>query len=89
MDSYLITYDLCKPGQNYEKLYEAIKKHGKWCHCLESIWIVKSQNSAAAIRDALLSYIDNNDKILVVKLNGEGAWKGITDECSKWLKENL
>lgn len=89
MNSYLITYDLCKPGQNYGELYEAIKKCGNWCHCLESIWIVKSQNTSESIRDKLLPYLDNNDKILVLKLSGEGAWKGIPEECSKWLKEKL
>jgi hypothetical protein len=37
----------------------------------------------------LLNYIDSNDALLVVLLSGEGAWFGIDDDGSKWLKDNL
>lgn len=33
---YAINYDLKRPGQNYEKLYEAIKSCGTWWHYLGS-----------------------------------------------------
>lgn len=40
MSALLITYDLNKPGQNYEELYERIKRLGTWWHYLGSTWIV-------------------------------------------------
>jgi len=89
MKSYLITYDLLKPGQNYDELYEAIKKLGNWWHCLQSVWIIKTDSTAIQIRDALQSYCDSNDKLLVVRLSGEGAWTGFDSTCSSWLKTNL
>lgn len=90
MSTYLITYDLSQPGRDYSGLYEAIKGVGStWWHCLESNWIVKTNSNAVAIRDTILPHIDSNDKLLVVKLSGEGAWKGFDTECSNWLKNNL
>lgn len=89
MKTYLITYDLNKPGQNYADLYEIIKSLGKLWHCLDSNWIVKSDSTAAQIRDYLKSSIDSSDSLLVVRLNGEGAWTGFKDDCSTWLKDNL
>ena len=91
MKSYLITYDLIKPGQNYNELYEAIKKlcSGSAWHCLDSVWIVKTNLTAAQICDILKLHIDSNDKLLVVGLSGEGAWIGFDDKCSSWLKINL
>lgn len=88
--TYLITYDLVAPGQDYEDLFEAIKEiaDGNW-HALDSVWLIGHAGPAATIRDALLPHIDPNDKLLVVKLTGEGAWKGFDAKQSKWLKENL
>lgn len=89
MTTYLITYDLNRPGQNYNDLFEAIKAIGTWWHCLDSTWVVKSNLTAVQIRDSLSNKIDRNDSLLVVVLSGVGAWTGFSDECSNWLKNNL
>lgn len=89
MDSILIAYDLNKQGQDYTTLIKEIKTLGKWWHCLDSTFIVKTNRSCVEIRDFLKKYIDSNDELLVVKLTGEGAWTGFTKDCSVWLKDNL
>lgn len=90
MATYLIGYDLNRPGQNYPELIEAIKNIGtNWWHCLDSTWIVKHPGSAETIRDALKPHIDSNDELLVVLLSGEGAWAGFDEQCSLWIKNNL
>ena len=85
----MVSYDLNAPGKNYEALYEAIKSLGAWWHHLDSTWIVKHDGPAGQIRDTLARSLDNNDKLLVVRLTGEGAWRGFNDSGSKWLKDNL
>ncbi len=89
MATYLVGYDLNRPGQDYAELLEAIKRLGAWWHHLDSTWIVKHQGPATVIRDALTPYLDANDEILVVALASEGAWKGFNDQGSNWLKNNL
>ena len=91
MKTYLIGYDLNKSGQDYKKLIDQIKKIGTWWHCLDSTWIIKCKDTytAVSIRDYLKKYIDSNDELLVVRLSGEGAWCGFSQDCSKWLKDNL
>ncbi|MDY0780965.1 hypothetical protein [Tenacibaculum sp. IB213877] len=89
MRTYLIGYDLNKSGQDYSTLIEKIKEIGNWWHCLDSTFIIKTNNSSSQVRDYLLNFIDQNDKLLVVRLYGEGAWTGFDTNCSKWLKENL
>jgi len=89
MNSYLIGYDLDKPGQDYKDLFEAIKALGSWWHCLDSTWIIKSNLSSEAIRNILMKVMDNNDKLLVARLSGEAAWFGFDQQCSDWLKNNL
>lgn len=87
MSSFLISYDLIS-DKDYSKLYEAIRNYGSFAHVLESVWIIKSSNSSKDIRDNLRSYIDNNDKLFVAKLNGESAWLNLSKEVSDWIHQN-
>ncbi len=89
MPTYIISYDLNRPGQDYEGLYEAIKSLGSWWHHLDSTWVVVTAKTATQVRDALIPEIDSNDKVLVVRSGGEGAWKGFNDKGSQWLKDKL
>ncbi|SEL63912.1 hypothetical protein SAMN04488505_102737 [Chitinophaga rupis] len=89
MKTYLIGYDLNKPHQDYPELINKIKQFKTWWHYLDSTWIVKSDLTAAQIREYLKPHIDSNDELLVVSLTGEGAWYGFNDKGSKWLKNNL
>ncbi len=75
---YLISYDLNKPGQNYDDLYEAIKELGIWWHYLDSTWLVKADLNATQIRDHLRKTTDDNDHFLVI---------GVTNEFDGWLPE--
>lgn len=85
----LITYDLRKPGQDYEGLFDAIKSLGDWWHCLGSVWIVRTSMTSSQIRDALRTHIDDNDLLLVSGLSGYWATFGLKQECNKWLLTNL
>jgi hypothetical protein len=92
MNTYLVGYDLNKPrgADDYEKLREALRQHsGYWWSYLDSTFIIKSNYSAMQIAEALKSYLDSGDELLVVGLTGEWASLGFTDEANKWLRENM
>lgn len=74
---FLITYDLKKPGQNYNELYEAIKGCGEWQHPLESTWVVKvgSGISANEIYNHLRPNIDDGDFLFIVDITSR-EWQG-------------
>ena len=76
MGSYLISYDLDKPGQDYTDLIDAIKKLGDH-KVLFSEWLVKCNYSASQIHDYLRKFMDGNDRLLVVGLSGEAAWTNV------------
>ena len=91
MASYMVTYDLGQPNRDYEKLKERIKGiSGTWAFITESSYIVVSnQKNSVQIRDDLAQAIDDDDMLFVAKLSGEGAWKNLSDEKTKWLKAHL
>ena len=89
MRTYVIGYDLHKPQQDYEGLSEAIKALGSWWHCLDSTWMITTDETPAQIRDRLSPHIDDDDRLLVSAVGAPAAWKGFSQQCSDWLKENL
>lgn len=75
---YAIDYDLNRPGQKYEELYQAIKSLGPWWHYLGSTWLVDTELSATTIWKRLETHVDKNDSVLVI---------GVTRDFSGWLPQ--
>ena len=69
MKPYLISYDLDKPGQEYEPLTNRLKQLGA-VKVLYSEWVLKTTATAVDIRHDLMRFIDSHDMLLVVGLTG-------------------
>jgi hypothetical protein len=82
---YQITYGGGKP-QECPSLFERIKGYGTWCQAMDSTWIIVTQETAVQIRDNLRDVMDREDGLLVTRLHGEAAWKGLPTEVTQWLK---
>jgi hypothetical protein len=82
----MTSIDLSRTILTYSPLFNRI---GAWWHHLDSTRIVKSDSTAAQIRDWLKPHIDASDELVVLRLTGEGAWVGINEQGSKWLMDNL
>lgn len=85
MDLHLINYDLTNPGQNYNKLIEAIKSYDYWAKICESCWAVKTNQSDAQIRDYLKQFLDSNDRLFVCTFSWWASWN-LPKEVTDWLK---
>jgi hypothetical protein len=74
MKKYSISYDLLKPGQNYDSLITRLIALGA-VKVEYSQWILKTTTmNAVSIRDDLKRFMDANDRLLVAGLTGETAW---------------
>lgn len=85
---YIISYDLCQPGRDYEKLYQILRSFPNWGRLTESTWAVVSDKTAVAIRDMLNQYIDSNDRLIVILSGQSAAWTHLLAQ-NAWLMENL
>lgn len=85
---YIIAYDLCRPGRDYEALYRALKSFPGWGHLTESTWAVVSELSTVQIRDYLMHFVDANDRLLVILSGRSAAWTKLLASDS-WIKNNL
>ena len=66
---YIVCYDLREPSDqpaNYSELIQAIRKNfPDFAHIEESVWLVKSDLDAVAIRGQLQSYAPENARLFV------------------------
>ncbi len=72
---YLISYDLNKPGKNYDARINAITAMGG-TRVLLSQWVVRrNDTSASGLRDHFWTFMDANDRLLVVSIDNSD-WAG-------------
>jgi hypothetical protein len=92
MATLLIGYDLDKPGQNYQRLYDEIKLiDPTYWHCLDSTWLVNTSLAPLEVTNRLLKHMDGNDKLLVTRVRqNETAYGGaMPDQCVNWLETRM
>lgn len=90
MHTYLISYDLIRPGKDYSNLHASIKSYGLWAKPLESVWLVKSSLGVEQLRNSIQTHMDANDKIFVVDVTSRAAaWNNLPPEVGTWLMNSL
>ena len=85
---YLVSYDLCQPGRDYNELYNVLKGYEHWGQLTESFWAIISTKNEVEIRNELMKYIDRSDRLIVMRSSGNAAWVNLITS-NVWLKENL
>jgi len=89
MEMYIVNYDLHSPGQDYCFIQDAIKSFGNCHHCLKSTWIVESDWSSKKIGEYLKQFIDDNDYLIVSRINSDAFWEISDEGVDKWMKKKL
>jgi hypothetical protein len=84
---YCISYDLNSPGQDYSGLFKAIESCGAWWHYLDSTWLVDTDYSAESIYARLKPHLDDNDRVLVVRVGSESqGW--LPQKAWDWIRQH-
>lgn len=87
MKKYLVTFDLDTADDDRNAAYNSAEEYlGTFKYHekpMRNTYLVADEDdkiSAVEIRDALRDLFDNEDKIIVVSLNEEAAWKNCDSE---------
>ncbi|KHO16737.1 MULTISPECIES: hypothetical protein [Acinetobacter calcoaceticus/baumannii complex] len=89
MAFYTVTYDLNKK-KDYAKFEEGIRKvsSGKYIKGTLSQYVIQSQLNAQQINITLQAHSDNDDSILVLKLDvSDWSYTGLPDGLRSWLQK--
>jgi hypothetical protein len=79
----LVTYDLKAPGKDYKSLHAHLKTY-TYCKGMESVWLLDTSKSNAAIRDGIRPHVDTNDVVFVSRLHSN-TWASVKFSCADWL----
>jgi hypothetical protein len=84
MTVYVVSYDLRKPGRNYQPLWTRLAAWNA-VRGLESMWFISTNTTAEQLRDDLRQYIDANDGLFVAALVGQCAWVLLQGNAGQYL----
>lgn len=87
MTTFVITYDLKTPGQDYQTLYDELNRLSAH-RALESFWLLSVNNTAQEVHDHLKSFIDSNDSLFVAELTKNKHYSGARSGTNDWLRAN-
>ncbi len=76
MPLFLVSYDLLKPGQDYQSLFTALGNLGGR-RVLLSAWVLRGNQTATSLRDYLQAHIDQNDRMLVVQFDNWASYNAL------------
>ncbi|WP_161734829.1 SinR family protein [Sphingobium yanoikuyae] len=83
----MVAYDLHQQGQNYDCIIRKLKNYPTHWHMQGSVWIVDTNQTSVEVRDGLAKCLDQNDKLMVWRLDKEAAWSGYPEGISNWIKD--
>lgn len=90
MPSYLVAFELNGPGRDETALVPALAAlSSKAVECLGGVWLVASDLSADALRDALRPHLEPADRLVVSTLAGPAAWQGLNRMAAEELRAAL
>lgn len=83
MKNLVVTYDLCRPEQNYVELWARLRKLGA-TKLLLSVWGIRTAWTPLAVAQYLEPAIDANDRVLVVEAGDVAFSMSIQGAVKKW-----
>jgi len=73
-------------SKNYESLFQAIKSYGVYWRESETVWFIESTHTTKEVLDNLRTFIEANDKLLVIQVHRNWWAVGYTEEEYTWIK---
>jgi len=83
-----ISYDLRKPGRNYDDLYDTIKSTPSWTRAMDSLWFISTRESVDDWSTKLRGVMDENDWLFVVDITDQPRQGWMKKDIWTWLNNN-
>lgn len=73
MRTYVVSYDLHSPGQNYEELRTKLANYPEHARIQQSVWVILTLETAEQIKNKLSRSLDANDGLFISALSDDMA----------------
>lgn len=90
MNTYIIILKLTSREELYTNLLAYLKTATQWARPMAGVWIIRTSNTVAGIRDGVRSRIGSQDGVLVMDVSKKGwGTSNITKVVTDWMKKNI
>ena len=91
MNTFIVTYVLHTPGQKYTQIEKYMNDNLECKKIMNTTWLISSTHSAKIIRDAIETFLDDNDALFVAKLHSpkEISKKFLNNGSTPWIEANM
>ncbi len=86
---YLVSYDLSQPNRNYEAITKQIMSYSTRAKVLESLWLIKTTDTASAVMEHLKGSIDKDDKLVVIEIKRHWSTLHLPNDVVSWMNNNV
>ena len=86
MANFVIAYDLIK-HKDYPKLWEEMTRLNAH-KAIRDFYFVSLNNTASEIRDHLKSFVDDDDKVMVVEFQKKPSFTKANAGTNDWINAN-
>lgn len=84
----LISYKLKSSTKDYSSLYNKIKTATSWWHYIDSIWIIKTNDSLNDWNARLHNEMAPDDFLFIVDITNQSRNGWLTKDAWEWFKKN-
>ncbi len=88
MAVFLVSYESASSSEN-KALHESIRTFGDHLHEMNTTWVLHTNASAKQIWNTLKLNVEQEDKLLVVRIADECEWSGFKGDAAHWLNKTM
>lgn len=86
---YAVSFDQISRKESSHTIANALKKLGEYTNPVHNFWIISSEMTTNELTGYLYQYLDKDEKLIVVRLSGEGHFDGVDRETLEWVRHRF
>ena len=85
--TYLVAYDFTGSPDRYSELFDELKESPKWWHWIDSVWLLRTKESANQIYARLEPHLDEDINLFITEIGSDHqGW--LPRKAWKWIRRN-
>ncbi len=86
---YAVSYDLLNPQKDYRRFFDTLRAFHPAVKATASTYLITTDRLAGEVLDALLRWVDRDDRLVVVGPLAVWACYNTGEEVIRWMRDHI
>ena len=86
--TYPVAYDFIGSPDKYSDLFDELKESPKWWHWIDSVWLLRTEESANEIYARLEPHLDDDINLFITEI-GRDHQGWLPEKAWKWIRKHV